>query len=67
MLKYLLSQFALKIEINIATVYFLKKLLINYLTSKFLPNDYRTDISEGMVIDKTSASKECDICHYKYF
>ena len=23
------------------------------------------DISEG--IDKTNASKECDICHYRYF
>ena len=25
------------------------------------------DISEGIVINKTSASKECDICHYCYF
>ena len=24
----------------------------------------RTDISEGIDINKTSASKECDICHY---
>ena len=25
------------------------------------------DISEGTDINKTSASKECDICHYLYF
>ena len=27
----------------------------------------RIDISEGIDIDKTNASKECDICHYWYF
>ena len=27
----------------------------------------KTDISEGNVVNKTSASKECDICHYCYF
>ena len=26
-----------------------------------------TDVSEGIDINKTSASKECDICHYWYF
>ena len=26
----------------------------------------RTDISDGIDIDKTNASKECDICHYWY-
>ena len=25
------------------------------------------DISEGIDVNKTSASKECDICHYWYF
>ena len=25
------------------------------------------DISEGIDMDKTSASKECDTCHYWYF
>ena len=25
------------------------------------------DISEGIDINKTSASRECDICHYWYF
>ena len=27
----------------------------------------RTDVSKGIYINKTSASKECDICHYWYF
>ena len=26
----------------------------------------RTDISDGIDIDKTNASKECDTCHYWY-
>ena len=27
----------------------------------------RIDISEGIDVNKTTASKECDICHYWYF
>ena len=27
----------------------------------------RIDISEGIDVNKTSSSKECDICHYCYF
>ena len=27
----------------------------------------RTDVSEGIDVNKTSASKECDICYYWYF
>ena len=27
----------------------------------------RIDISEGIYINKTNASKECEICHYWYF
>ena len=27
----------------------------------------RIDISEGIIINKTSASKECGVCHYWYF
>ena len=27
----------------------------------------RIDVSEGIDINKTSTSKECDICHYWYF
>ena len=26
-----------------------------------------TDIPEGIFVNKTSASKECNICHYWYF
>ena len=25
----------------------------------------RFDVSEGIDVNKTSASKECDICHYR--
>ena len=31
-----------------------------------LYND-RTDVSERIDVNKTSESKECDICHYWYF
>ena len=27
----------------------------------------RIDVSEGIDVNKTSSSKECDICHYCYF
>ena len=27
----------------------------------------RLDVSEGIDVNKRSASKECDICHYWYF
>ena len=27
----------------------------------------RTDISEGIDLNKTNTSKECDVCHYWYF
>ena len=27
----------------------------------------RIDVSEGIDVNKTSESKECDICHYWYF
>ena len=27
----------------------------------------RIDISEGVDVNKTNLSKECDICHYRYF
>ena len=27
----------------------------------------RIDVSEGIYVNKTRASKECDICHYWYF
>ena len=27
----------------------------------------KIDVSEGTDVNKTNASKECDICHYWYF
>ena len=27
----------------------------------------RINVSQGIVVNKTSSSKECDICHYQYF
>ena len=27
----------------------------------------RIDVLEGIDVNKTSASKECDICHYLFF
>ena len=27
----------------------------------------RIDVSEGIIVNKTSALKECSICHYWYF
>ena len=27
----------------------------------------RTDVSEGINVNKTRALKECDVCHYWYF
>ena len=27
----------------------------------------KIDVSKGIDFNKTSASKECDICHYRYF
>ena len=35
-------------------------------TYKMLEYD-RIDISEGIDVNKRSASKECDICHYLFF
>ena len=32
-----------------------------------LYSDDRTDVSEGIDFNKTSKSKECDICHCWYF
>ena len=32
-----------------------------------MPEYDKIDISEGLDIKKTNASKECDICHYWYF
>ena len=41
-------------------------LIAVFMNYKMLEYD-RIDLSEGIDINKTSASKECDICHYWYF
>ena len=43
---------------------FLKRMFKQIL--KILYYD-RTDVSEGIYINRTSASEECDICHYLCF
>ena len=42
---------------------------MKYLKNTFLNKMYMLfyNISEGTDINKTNASKECDICHYLYF
>ena len=40
--------------------------MIVCMNYKMLEYD-KVDISEGIDINKTSASSECDICHYWYF
>ena len=40
--------------------------MIACMNYKMLEYD-KIDISEGIDINKTSASKKCDICHYWYF
>ena len=45
---------------------FLDDALYQSSISEMLEYD-RIDISEGIDLNKTSASKECDICHYWYF
>ena len=32
-----------------------------------MPYYDRIDVSEGINVNKTNVSKECDICHYLYF
>ena len=41
-------------------------LYVNLPLNKMLEYD-RIDISEGIYINKTNASEECDICYYWYF
>ena len=43
-----------------------KILIVSNARIKMLEYE-RIDISEGIDVDKTILSKECDICHYWYF
>ena len=62
-----------EIDIKNQTYYFLiyhqyGKLQNYKITNKIKMLYYdRIDVSEGTDVNKTSASKECDICHYWYF
>ena len=44
---------------------------IAYMSTGFLRwmsvYHYRSDVSEGINVNRTSASKECDVCHFWYF
>ena len=46
---------------------FLHKIINFNYKNIFLLYCERIDVSEGIDINKTSGSKECDICHYLYF
>ena len=69
-LYYFLSQFRIKTKRVLLQYIFRKS--FNWITQKICLcikcKWYdRTDASEGIDINKTSASKEFDICHYWYF
>ena len=44
--------------------YYPQVFLDEYLYEVYMLEYDRIDISEGIDINKTNASKECDICHY---
>ena len=64
MLSYSLSQFIIKTKITTTKIYFQKNVNINNMDILYYD---RIEISEEIDINKTSAMKECDICHYWYF
>ena len=47
--------------------YYLQVFLDECLYELWMLEYDRRDISEGIDISKTNASKECGICHYWYF
>ena len=66
MLLYLLSQLSKKIKIKIKITIittFQKNVHVNIKMVCY----QRTDVSEGIDVNKTRESKEYDICHYQYF
>ena len=54
----------ISVMVIVAKTVFLGQIFIRII--KMLYYD-RFDVSEGIDVNKTSASKECDICHYWYF
>ena len=71
-----LSQLLIRMKTTTTIIYFQKKICmrtnpIHIFLNKclYIINLYfhGTDVFEGIDVNKTSASKECDICHYWYF
>ena len=61
-IKSLLEVF-LKKMVNIIHNFFLNRCLYQVQMLEY----ERIDISEGIDLNKSNKSKECDICHYRYF
>ena len=59
----------MRIKINTTVIYFKKKVSIKIMSVYILQTLYydRIDVSEGIDVNETSASRECHICHYWYF
>ena len=64
MLLYLSSQFLIKIRITIFLMHFQKSIHINNID---MIHYERIDVLEGIDINKTNESKECNIYHYCFF
>ena len=64
MLLYLLSQFLIKIRITITLIHFQKNIHMNNINMIYYD---RIDVLEGIDINKTNESKECNIYHYCFF
>ena len=47
--------------------YYLKVFLDEILYELQMLEYDRTDMSKGVDVNQTNASRECDICHYWYF
>ena len=59
----------MRIKINTTVIYFNKKVCIKIMSVCILQTLYydRIEVSEGIDVNETSASRECHICHYWYF
>ena len=64
MLLYLSSQFLIKIRITIILIHFQKNIHMNNINMIYYD---RIDVLEGIDINKTNESKECNIYHYCFF
>ena len=49
--------------VNLTHNFFYMILCMNYKDVKY----EKIDVSEGIDVNKTSASKECELCHYWFF